>query len=106
MFNTIKEVILVLANLRSFIFMLLSSPRQLTIYAKLAYSIKDHYDKKDIVDASFSAIDELLEFRKNHKDDFDDLFNHLEKLSGEYKSNRQLHDSLIKVIEENNNLQK
>ena len=98
MFDKIKDIILVLSSLRSFIFMLLSSPKQMIDYAKLGYDIKSYYDKKDVVDASFLAIDKILEFRKTNKNDFEDIFNHLEKLSSEYKANRQIHDSLLKAI--------
>ncbi|GAA7390804.1 hypothetical protein MM0346_07650 [Helicobacter pylori] len=78
-----------LANaLKCFLFKRISSPMQSTRITTMVLGIKDAFnDDKDPSNNAFEALDLIVKFKKEHPQDFDELFEILKDLIQEYEQN-------------------
>ncbi|GAA8619380.1 hypothetical protein HpDR69_15030 [Helicobacter pylori] len=78
-----------LANaFKGFLFKRISSPGQSTRITKMVLGIKDAFnDDKDSLDNACEALDLVVKFKKEHPQDFNELFEILKDLIQEYEQN-------------------
>ncbi|WQY77534.1 hypothetical protein E5L52_03080 [Helicobacter pylori] len=78
-----------LANaFKGFICKRISSPMQSARITKMVLGIKDAFnDDKDPSNNAFEALDLVVKFKKEHPQDFDELFEILKDLIQEYEQN-------------------
>ncbi|MFS7887953.1 hypothetical protein ACMAV4_06385 [Helicobacter pylori] len=78
-----------LANaLKGFLFKRISSPGQSARITKMVLDIKDAFnDGKDPLDNACEALDLVVKFKKEHPQDFNELFEILKDLIQEYEQN-------------------
>ncbi|WRA28327.1 hypothetical protein KVM02_03465 [Helicobacter pylori] len=78
-----------LANaLKGFLLKRISSPVQSTRITKMVLGIKDAFnDDKDPLNNACEALDLVVKFKKEHPQDFDELFGILKELIQEYEQN-------------------
>ncbi|WRC59441.1 hypothetical protein E5L07_03685 [Helicobacter pylori] len=78
-----------LANaFKGFICKRISSPGQSARIAKMVLGIKDAFnDDKDPSNNAFEALDLVVKFKKEHPQDFNELFEILKELIQEYEQN-------------------
>ncbi|WP_241837128.1 hypothetical protein [Helicobacter pylori] len=66
----------------------ISSPGQSTRITKMVLGIKDAFnDDKDPLNNAFEALDLVVKFKKEHPQDFNELFEILKDLIQEYEQN-------------------
>ncbi|WP_241893269.1 hypothetical protein [Helicobacter pylori] len=66
----------------------ISSPGQSTRITKMVLGIKDAFnDDKDPLDNACEALDLIVKFKKEHPQDFNELFEILKELIQEYEQN-------------------
>ncbi|WP_241829612.1 hypothetical protein [Helicobacter pylori] len=66
----------------------ISSPGQSTRITKMVLGIKDAFnDDKDSLDNACEALDLIVKFKKEHPQDFNELFEILKDLIQEYEQN-------------------
>ncbi|WP_341847828.1 hypothetical protein [Helicobacter pylori] len=66
----------------------ISSPGQSTRITKMVLGIKDAFnDDKDPLNNACEALDLVVKFKKEHPQDFDELFEILKELIQEYEQN-------------------
>ncbi|RKU95881.1 hypothetical protein DB721_03010 [Helicobacter pylori] len=78
-----------LANaFKGFLFKRISSPAQSARITKMVLGIKDAFnDDKDSLDNACEALDLIVKFKKEHPQDFNELFEILKDLIQEYEQN-------------------
>ncbi|WP_237393097.1 hypothetical protein [Helicobacter pylori] len=74
--------------LKGFLFKRISSPVQSARIATVVLGIKDAFnDDKDPSNNAFEALDLVVKFKKEHPQDFNELFEILKDLIQEYEQN-------------------
>ncbi|OPG67936.1 hypothetical protein BGL86_02420 [Helicobacter pylori] len=88
MFSKICSSLKLLNVLKGFLFKRISSPVQSARIAKMVLGIKDAFnDDKDPLNNACEALDLVVKFKKEHPQDFDELFEILKDLIQEYEQN-------------------
>ncbi|OOQ41216.1 hypothetical protein B0X64_01740 [Helicobacter pylori] len=88
MFSKICPTLKLLNALKGFLFKRISSPGQSTRITKMVLGIKDAFnDDKDPLNNACEALDLVVKFKKEHPQDFDELFEILKELIQEYEQN-------------------
>ncbi|MDU9760344.1 hypothetical protein [Helicobacter pylori] len=88
MFSKICPTLKLLNALKGFLFKRISSPGQSTRITKMVLGIKDAFnDDKDPLNNACEALDLVVKFKKEHPQDFDELFEILKDLIQEYEQN-------------------
>ncbi|WRA37017.1 hypothetical protein KVM13_03545 [Helicobacter pylori] len=77
-----------LANaLKGFLFKRISSPMQSARITTMVLGIKDAFNDEDPLNNACEALDLIVKFKKEHPQDFDELFEILKDLIQEYEQN-------------------
>ncbi len=88
MFSKICPTLKLLNALKGFLFKRISSPMQTTRITTMVLGIKDAFnDDKDPLNNACEALDLVVKFKKEHPQDFDELFEILKELIQEYEQN-------------------
>ncbi|WP_187934479.1 hypothetical protein [Helicobacter pylori] len=88
MFSKICASFKLLNALKGFLFKRISSPVQSARIANMVLGIKDAFnDDKDPLDNACEALDLIVKFKKEHPQDFNELFEILKDLIQEYEQN-------------------
>ncbi len=88
MFSKICPTLKLLNALKGFLFKRISSPGQSARITKMVLGIKDAFnDDKDPLNNACEALDLVVKFKKEHPQDFDELFEILKDLIQEYEQN-------------------
>ncbi|MGL2532486.1 hypothetical protein ACOWOS_08070 [Helicobacter pylori] len=88
MFSKICPTLKLLNAFKSSLFKRISSPVQTTRIANMILDIKKAFDNdKDPSNNAFEALDLIVKFKKEHPQDFDELFEILKDLIQEYEQN-------------------
>lgn len=88
MFSKICPTLKLLNVLKGFLFKRISSPGQSARITKMVLGIKDAFnDDKDPLNNACEALDLVVKFKKEHPQDFDELFEILKELIQEYEQN-------------------
>ncbi|WP_139534789.1 hypothetical protein [Helicobacter pylori] len=88
MFSKICSSLKLLNALKGFLFKRISSPGQSARITKMVLGIKDAFnDDKDPLNNACEALDLVVKFKKEHPQDFDELFEILKDLIQEYEQN-------------------
>ncbi|QQW76339.1 hypothetical protein HG576_03500 [Helicobacter pylori] len=88
MFSKICSSLKLLNALKGFLFKRISSPVQSARIATVVLGIKDAFnDDKDPSNNAFEALDLVVKFKKEHPQDFNELFEILKDLIQEYEQN-------------------
>ncbi|WP_208358419.1 hypothetical protein [Helicobacter pylori] len=88
MFSKICPTLKLLNAFKGSLFKRISSPVQTTRITKMVLGIKDAFnDDKDPLNNACEALDLVVKFKKEHPQDFDELFEILKDLIQEYEQN-------------------
>ncbi|MCQ2712293.1 hypothetical protein JT165_07545 [Helicobacter pylori] len=88
MFSKICPALKLLNAFKSSLFKRISSPGQSARITKMVLGIKDAFnDDKDPLNNAFEALDLVVKFKKEHPQDFNELFEILKDLIQEYEQN-------------------
>ncbi len=88
MFSKICPTLKLLNAFKSSLFKRISSPGQSARIAKMVLGIKDAFnDDKDPLNNACEALDLVVKFKKEHPQDFNELFEILKDLIQEYEQN-------------------
>ncbi|ADU83148.1 hypothetical protein HPLT_03650 [Helicobacter pylori Lithuania75] len=88
MFSKICSSLKLLNTLKGFLLKRISSPMQSTRIATMVLGIKDAFnDDKDPLNNACEALDLVVKFKKEHPQDFNELFEILKELIQEYEQN-------------------
>ncbi len=88
MFSKICPTLKLLNAFRGSLFKRISSPVQTTRITTMVLGIKDAFnDDKDPLNNACEALDLVVKFKKEHPQDFDELFEILKDLIQEYEQN-------------------
>ncbi|GAA8251761.1 hypothetical protein HpNP104_06660 [Helicobacter pylori] len=88
MFSKICSSLKLLNALKGFLFKRISSPVQSARIANMVLGIKDAFnDDKDPLNNACEALDLVVKFKKEHPQDFNELFEILKDLIQEYEQN-------------------
>ncbi|WP_120894637.1 hypothetical protein [Helicobacter pylori] len=88
MFSKICPTLKLLNAFKSSLFKRISSPGQSARITKMVLGIKDAFnDDKDPLNNACEALDLVVKFKKEHPQDFDELFEILKDLIQEYEQN-------------------
>ncbi|WP_120884495.1 hypothetical protein [Helicobacter pylori] len=88
MFSKICPTLKLLNAFKGSLFKRISSPVQTTRIIKMVLGIKDAFnDDKDPLNNACEALDLVVKFKKEHPQDFDELFEILKELIQEYEQN-------------------
>ncbi|WQW47388.1 hypothetical protein KVL14_03480 [Helicobacter pylori] len=88
MFSKICSSLKLLNALKGFLLKRISSPVQSARIANMVLGIKDAFnDDKDPLNNACEALDLVVKFKKEHPQDFDELFEILKELIQEYEQN-------------------
>ncbi|KOS32519.1 hypothetical protein [Helicobacter pylori] len=88
MFSKICPTLKLLNAFRGSLFKRISSPMQSARIANMVLGIKDAFnDDKDPLNNACEALDLVVKFKKEHPQDFDELFEILKELIQEYEQN-------------------
>ncbi|GAA7745197.1 hypothetical protein [Helicobacter pylori] len=88
MFSKICPTLKLLNALKGFLFKRISSPGQSARITTVVLGIKDAFnDDKDPSNNAFEALDLVVKFKKEHPQDFNELFEILKDLIQEYEQN-------------------
>ncbi len=88
MFSKICSSLKLLNTLKGFLLKRISSPVQSARIANMVLGIKDAFnDDKDPLNNACEALDLVVKFKKEHPQDFDELFEILKELIQEYEQN-------------------
>ncbi|MFP6166223.1 hypothetical protein ACLGBX_01945 [Helicobacter pylori] len=88
MFSKICPTLKLLNALKGFLFKRISSPVQSARIANMVLDIKDAFnDDKDPLNNACEALDLVVKFKKEHPQDFNELFEILKELIQEYEQN-------------------
>ncbi|PDW21362.1 hypothetical protein BB477_07550 [Helicobacter pylori] len=88
MFSKICPTLKLLNALKGFLFKRISSPGQSARITTVVLGIKDAFnDDKDLLDNACEALDLIVKFKKEHPQDFNELFEILKELIQEYEQN-------------------
>ncbi|WRA12369.1 hypothetical protein KVK46_03555 [Helicobacter pylori] len=88
MFSKICASFKLLNALKGFLFKRISSPVQSARIANMVLGIKDAFnDDKDPLNNACEALDLVVKFKKEHPQDFNELFEILKDLIQEYEQN-------------------
>ncbi|KNX46442.1 hypothetical protein AEY54_02300 [Helicobacter pylori] len=88
MFSKICPTLKLLNAFKSSLFKRISSPGQSTRITTMVLGIKDAFnDDKDPLNNACEALDLVVKFKKEHPQDFDELFEILKELIQEYEQN-------------------
>ncbi|MCQ2668634.1 hypothetical protein JT123_03475 [Helicobacter pylori] len=88
MFSKICPTLKLLNAFKGSLFKRISSPMQTTRITKMVLGIKDAFnDDKDPLNNACEALDLVVKFKKEHPQDFDELFEILKDLIQEYEQN-------------------
>lgn len=98
----IQKIISLLFSYRTNVFSLISKPKQTYNYTKFVMQLKDIYsneaDKTDKTDAAFSILDEVLKFKNENPQDFEELILLLKSFLATYEKEPELTKQNIKEI--------
>ncbi len=88
MFSKICPTLKLLNAFKGSLFKRISSPGQSARITKMVLGIKDAFnDDKDPLNNACEALDLVVKFKKEHPQDFDELFEILKELIQEYEQN-------------------
>ncbi|PDW78231.1 hypothetical protein [Helicobacter pylori] len=88
MFSKICPTLKLLNALKGFLFKRISSPGQSARITTVVLGIKDAFnDDKDPLNNACEALDLVVKFKKEHPQDFNELFEILKDLIQEYEQN-------------------
>ncbi len=88
MFSKICSSLKLLNALKGFLFKRISNPMQSARITTMVLGIKDAFnDDKDPLNNACEALDLVVKFKKEHPQDFDELFEILKELIQEYEQN-------------------
>ncbi|WP_217607573.1 hypothetical protein [Helicobacter pylori] len=88
MFSKICPTLKLLNAFKSSLFKRISSPGQSARITKMVLGIKDAFNNdKDPLNNACEALDLVVKFKKEHPQDFDELFEILKDLIQEYEQN-------------------
>ncbi|MCQ2702850.1 hypothetical protein JT141_03290 [Helicobacter pylori] len=88
MFSKICPTLKLLNAFKGSLFKRISSPGQSARITKMVLGIKDAFnDDKDPLNNACEALDLVVKFKKEHPQDFDELFEILKDLIQEYEQN-------------------
>ncbi|WRE86197.1 hypothetical protein KVC55_03600 [Helicobacter pylori] len=88
MFSKICPILKLLNAFRGSLFKRISSPVQSARITTMVLGIKDAFnDDKDPLNNACEALDLVVKFKKEHPQDFDELFEILKELIQEYEQN-------------------
>ncbi|WQS16390.1 hypothetical protein KVE22_03470 [Helicobacter pylori] len=88
MFSKICSSLKLLNALKGFLFKRISSPVQSARIANMVLGIKNAFnDNKDPLNNACEALDLVVKFKKEHPQDFNELFEILKDLIQEYEQN-------------------
>ncbi|RKV29539.1 hypothetical protein DD746_03605 [Helicobacter pylori] len=88
MFSKICPTLKLLNAFKGSLFKRISSPVQTTRITKMVLGIKDAFnDDKDPLNNACEALDLVVKFKKEHPQDFNELFEILKDLIQEYEQN-------------------
>lgn len=97
--DKIQKIISLLFSYRSNVFSVISKPKQTYTYAKFIMQIKDVYSKEeDKTEASFMVLDEILKFKNEKPQDFDELLSLLKGFLETYEKEPETTKSNVKSI--------
>ena len=97
--NKLQKIISLLFSYRTNVFSVISKPKQTYTYAKFIMELKDIYGKEsDKTEAAFNVFDEVLKFKNENPQDFEELLSLLKGFLETYEEEPELTKKNIKEI--------